>query len=109
MHVIGEIEGKNCILLDDMIDTAGTICKAADALLKNGAKSVYCAASHGVLSGEAIDRLNSTPFIEVVLSNSIEIPESKKISKLKTLSVAPLFAAAIQRISTNQSVSDLFN
>ncbi|EPG74153.1 ribose-phosphate diphosphokinase [Leptospira fainei serovar Hurstbridge str. BUT 6] len=109
MHVIGEIEGKNCILLDDMIDTAGTICKAADALLKNGAKSVYCAASHGVLSGEAIDRLNSTPFVEVVLSNSIEIPESKKISKLKTLSVAPLFAAAIQRISTNQSVSDLFN
>ncbi|EQA35093.1 ribose-phosphate diphosphokinase [Leptospira inadai serovar Lyme str. 10] len=109
MHVIGEIEGKNCILLDDMIDTAGTICKAADALLKNGAKSVYCAASHGVLSGESIDRLNSTPFIEVVLSNSIEIPESKKISKLKTLSVAPLFAAAIQRISTNQSVSDLFN
>lgn len=108
MHVIGEIEGKNCILLDDMIDTAGTICKAADALLKNGAKSVYCAASHGVLSGEAVDRLNSTPFVEVVLSNSIEIPESKRISKLKTLSVAPLFSAAIQRISTNQSVSDLF-
>ncbi|TGK07542.1 ribose-phosphate pyrophosphokinase [Leptospira semungkisensis] len=108
MNVIGEIEGKNCILLDDMIDTAGTICKAADALLKNGAKSVYCAATHGVLSGEAVDRLNATPFVEVVLSNTIEIPESKRISKLKTLSVAPLFAAAIQRISTNQSVSDLF-
>ncbi|GBF39288.1 ribose-phosphate diphosphokinase [Leptospira johnsonii] len=108
MNVIGEIEGKNCILLDDMIDTAGTICKAADALLKNGAKSVYCAATHGVLSGEAIDRLNATPFTEVVLSNTIEIPESKRIAKLKTLSVAPLFAAAIQRISTNQSVSDLF-
>ncbi|PJZ69803.1 ribose-phosphate pyrophosphokinase [Leptospira perolatii] len=108
MNVIGEIEGKNCILLDDMIDTAGTICKAADALLKNGAKSVYCAATHGVLSGEAVDRLNSTPFQEVVLSNTISIPERKKITKLKSLSVAPLFAAAIQRISTNQSVSDLF-
>lgn len=109
MNVIGEIEGKNCILLDDMIDTAGTICKAADVLLKHGAKSVYCAATHGVLSGEAVDRINSTQFSEVVLANTIAIPESKKINKLKSLSVAPLFANAIQRIHTNQSVSTLFD
>lgn len=109
MNVIGEIEGKNCILLDDMIDTAGTICKAADALLKHGAKSVYCAATHGVLSGEAVDRINATNFTEVVLANTIAIPGSKKIHKLKSLSVAPLFANAIKRIHTNQSVSTLFD
>ncbi len=108
MNIIGEVKGKNCLLLDDMIDTAGTICKGAKALLENGAKSVICCATHGVLSGEAVQNLNDTDFTEIVLSNTIQIPETKKIHKLKTLSVAPIFAEAIQRIHDEESISSLF-
>jgi len=108
MNIIGEVRDKNCLLLDDMIDTAGTICKGAKALLENGAKSVICCATHGVLSGDAVNNLNSTDFTEIVLSNTIQIPESKNINKLKTLSVAPIFAEAIQRIHNEESISSLF-
>jgi ribose-phosphate pyrophosphokinase len=108
MNIIGEVKGKNCLLLDDMIDTAGTICKGAKALLENGAKSVICCATHGVLSGDAVQNLNATEFTEIVLSNTIQIPETKKIHKLKTLSVAPIFAEAIQRIHHEESISSLF-
>ena len=108
MNIIGEVRDKNCLLLDDMIDTAGTICKGAKALLENGAKSVICCATHGVLSGDAANNLNSTDFTEIVLSNTIQIPESKNINKLKTLSVAPIFAEAIQRIHNEESISSLF-
>lgn len=108
MNVIGEIKGKNCLILDDMIDTAGTICKAANALLDGGARSVMCCATHGVLSGEAIKRLNSVKFEEIVLSDTILIPENKKIENLKVLSVAPLFAKAIEIIHHEQSISSLF-
>jgi ribose-phosphate pyrophosphokinase len=108
MNIIGDVRDKNCLLLDDMIDTAGTICKGAKALLENGAKSVICCATHGVLSGDAVNNLNSTEFTEIVLSNTIQIPESKNINKLKTLSVAPIFAEAIQRIHNEESISSLF-
>ncbi len=108
MNIIGDLKGKNCLLLDDMIDTAGTICKGAKALLENGAKSVTCCATHGVLSGDAVKNLNSTEFLEVVLSNTIQIPESKKIDKLKVLSVAPIFAQALKRIHNEESISSLF-
>jgi ribose-phosphate pyrophosphokinase len=108
MNIIGDVRDKNCLLLDDMIDTAGTICKGAKALLENGAKSVICCATHGVLSGDAANNLNSTDFTEIVLSNTIQIPESKNINKLKTLSVAPIFAEAIQRIHNEESISSLF-
>jgi ribose-phosphate pyrophosphokinase len=108
MNIIGDVRDKNCLLLDDMIDTAGTICKGAKALLENGAKSVICCATHGVLSGDAVNNLNSTDFTEIVLSNTIQIPESKNINKLKTLSVAPIFAEAIQRIHNEESISSLF-
>jgi ribose-phosphate pyrophosphokinase len=108
MNIIGEVRDKNCLLLDDMIDTAGTICKGAKALLENGAKSVICCATHGVLSGDAVNNLNATDFTEIVLSNTIQIPESKKINNLKTLSVAPIFAEAIQRIHNEESISSLF-
>jgi ribose-phosphate pyrophosphokinase len=108
MNIIGDVRDKNCLLLDDMIDTAGTICKGAKALLENGAKSVICCATHGVLSGDAVNNLNSTDFTEIVLSNTIQIPDSKNINKLKTLSVAPIFAEAIQRIHNEESISSLF-
>jgi ribose-phosphate pyrophosphokinase len=108
MNVIGDIKNKNCIILDDMIDTAGTISKAGAALLENGAKSVICCATHAVLSGSADQKLNEPGFREVVLSNSIPIPEDKKINNLKVLSIAPLFAKAIQRIHNEESISNLF-
>ncbi len=108
MNVIGDIKDKNCLLLDDMIDTGGTIAKAAIALMENGAKSVRCCATHGVLSGEAPEKLNQGNFAEVVLSNSILIPESKKINHLKRLSIAPIIAKAISRIHKEESISSLF-
>jgi ribose-phosphate pyrophosphokinase len=108
MHVIGDIEEKNCLILDDIIDTAGTICKAAEALLKNGALSVMCCATHGVLSGEAVNRLNAVNFSEIVLSDTIVIPVEKSLKRLKQLTVAPLFAKAIDRIHNEESISSLF-
>ncbi len=109
MNIIGNIEGKNCILVDDMIDTAGTITNAANALKDLGAKGVYAAATHAVLSGPAIERIESSAIEELVLLNTIPLPEEKKIAKMKTLSVAPLFAEAMVRIFTNDSVSKLFD
>jgi ribose-phosphate pyrophosphokinase len=108
MNVIGEVDGKNCLLLDDMVDTGGTIAKAATALRKNGAKSVICCATHPVLSGEAPKKLNDANFDEIVFSNSIVIPESKKINNLKVLSIAPLMAKAIEIIHNEKSISSLF-
>jgi ribose-phosphate pyrophosphokinase len=108
MNVIGDIDKKNCIILDDMIDTAGTISKAASALLEKGALSVTCCATHGVLSGDAVDKLNSVNFTEIILSDTINIPESKKINNLKKISVGKLFANAIDRIHNEESISTLF-
>lgn len=108
MNIIGEIEGKNCILVDDMIDTAGTITNAANALIEMGAKSVQACATHGILSGPAIERIEKSKIKEMVLLNTVPIPKEKKISKIKTLSVAPLFAEAMARIFSNDSISRLF-
>ncbi|MGI6737533.1 MAG: ribose-phosphate diphosphokinase [Anaerovoracaceae bacterium] len=109
MNVIGDIKDKNCIIVDDMIDTAGTICNAGRALMDLGARSVSACATHAVLSGPAIQRLDESPFDEVVLLNTIPIPEEQKIPKMKVLSVAPLFAEAMTRIHTNDSISKLFD
>jgi len=109
MNVIGDVQGKNCLILDDMVDTGGTIAKAAMALRKEGAKSVICCATHPVLSGDAPQKLNDAGFDEVVFSNSIHIPEFKKINNLKVLSIAPLMAKAIQIIHNEESISSLFN
>ena len=108
MNIIGDIEGKNCIIVDDMIDTAGTICNAGQALIDLGAKSVSACATHAVLSGPALERLEASPFDEVVFLNTIPIPEEKTLDKFKILSVAPLFAEAMLRIHNNDSVSKLF-
>ena len=109
MNIIGDIEGKNCILVDDMIDTAGTITNAANALKDLGAKSVVACATHPILSGPAKERLEASAIEELVLLNTVTIPEERKISKMKMLSVAPLFAEAMTRVFTNDSISRLFD
>lgn len=108
MNIIGNVENKNCILIDDMIDTAGTISHAASALKKAGAKTIIAAATHGVLSGPAMERLDNAPIEQLVVCNTIEIPKEKYIKKLKVLSVAKLIGEAIARIHEERSVSTLF-
>ncbi|QIB69625.1 ribose-phosphate pyrophosphokinase [Aminipila butyrica] len=109
MNIIGDIEGKTAILVDDMVDTAGTITNAANALKGLGAKEVYACATHPILSGPAIERIADSAIKELVLLNTTPIPEEKVIDKIKVLSVAPLFAEAMMRIFTNDSISKLFD
>ncbi len=109
MNIIGNIEGKNCIIIDDMIDTAGTITNAANAIKDLGATAVYACATHPVLSGPAVERIEKSAIEELVLLNTIPMPEDKKIDKMKFLSVAPLFAEAMTRVFTNGSISKLFD
>ena len=108
MNIIGDIKGKTCILLDDMIDTAGTITNGAQALADRGAKAVYACCTHGVLSGPAMERLQNCPIEELVTLDTIVIPEERRIPKIKTISVASLFAEAIKRIYNDTSLSELF-
>lgn len=108
MEIIGEVEGKVAILVDDIIDTAGSIVNAAKALIHNGAERVYGCAVHGVLSGSAIERIQDSPFVEVVVTDTIPLPEHKKIDKIKVMTIAPLFAEAIRRIHLDHSISILF-
>ena len=106
MNIIGDVQGKDVILIDDMIDTAGTMCKAAAVLKERGAKSVMAIGTHAVLSGEAYKRIEESVLDEVILSNSI--PLKQEIKKIKILSVAPLFAEVVRRIYHNESVNSLF-
>lgn len=108
LHVIGDVKDKTCILYDDMIDTAGTITKAASALKENGASSVVACATHPVLSGPAIERLAASNLDEIIVSNTIPLTEEKKLDKITVLSVAPLVGEAIRRIHNEESVSSLF-
>jgi len=110
MAIIGEkeVQGKNVLIFDDMIDTAGTICNASEALRDRGAKDIYAFAVHGVLSGPAFERLEQAPIKEVVITNTISQHGRQLPAKVKLLSVAPLVAQAIERIHNHQSVSDLF-
>lgn len=108
MNIIGDVKGKTCIMIDDMIDTAGTITLGAQALIDAGAKEVYASCTHAVLSGPAIERLSKSPLKEVVVTDSIKLPAEKQIAKIKQVSVAPLIAAAIKRINENRPVSPLF-
>ena len=109
MNVIGDVEGKNCIILDDLIDTAGTICNAAQALVDLGAKSVYACATHAVLSGPALERIQASPIKEMVLLNTIPIPEEKMLDKFTVLSVGHIFAETINRIYLHKPISAMFN
>lgn len=108
MGIIGNVEGKNCILIDDMIDTAGTITAGVDMLKQKGVKDVYIACTHGVLSGPAIERLSTCAAKEVVITNTIEIPQEKKFDKLVSVSVAGLLAHTIENIENDLPVSDVF-
>ena len=110
MNVIGDIKGKTCILVDDIIDTAGTICQAAKTLKEMGAKEVYGCASHGVLSGPAIERLLDSDLKEFVITDSIPLPDLPEIrDKIKVVSVAEMFAKALSIISNNESISKIFD
>ena len=108
MNIIGDVEGKTAVLLDDMIDTAGTMVQSAEALAKKGAKRVFACATHAVLSGPAIERLERSAIGQLVVTNSIPLREKAECAKIKVLSVAPLLGEAIKRIHFNDSVSSLF-
>jgi ribose-phosphate pyrophosphokinase len=110
MHeVVGEVEGRVCLLVDDMIDTAGTVCQAADALRANGAADVIVAATHAVLSGPAVDRLKNSQLSEVVVTNSLPIPPERQFDSLTVLSIAPLIARAVLEVFEDGSVTSLFD
>ncbi len=109
LAVVGEVEGKTCVIVDDMIDTAGTLTKGADALVAAGASEVYAAATHPVLSGPAIDRIKNSPIAHVVVTNTLPIPPEKEIDKIVVLSIAPTIAQTIKAVFEEESVSGLFH
>jgi len=110
MNVIGDVDGRRCILVDDIVDSAGTLCNAAVALMDRGAKSVAAYVTHGVLSGGAVARVAASPLEKLVTTDSIQATEAVRVSRnVRQLSIAPLMAEAIKRISSEQSVSSLFN
>jgi len=109
MNVIGDVAGKTCLMVDDMIDTAGTICQGAEALVKNGAKEVYACCTHGVLSGPALERLTASPIKEILVLDTINIPEEiKNNPKIKIISTAKLIASAITQIYSDNSLSQIY-
>lgn len=108
-ELVGEVEGRTCVLVDDMIDTAGTIVQAAEALKENGAADVIAAATHPVLSGPAVDRLKNSPISELIVTNTLPIPEERQFPQLTTLSIAPLIARAIREVFDDGSVTSLFD
>ncbi len=109
LNVIGEVEGKDCLIADDMIDTAGTMVEAIHALKARGARDIYCAATHALLSGPAVERLSQSPLKELVVTNTVPVPEEKRFPQLTILSVADLIARAIRYTHSNESVSSLFD
>jgi ribose-phosphate pyrophosphokinase len=108
-EVVGEVDGRHCVIVDDMIDTAGTVVKGAEVLLASGAIRVTAAATHGVFSGPAIDRLKNAPIDEVVITNTLPLPEEKRLDKIVVLSIAAILADAIRAVFDDASVSELFN
>ena len=108
MNLIGDVKGKNVIMLDDMIDTAGTITNAANALKEFGAKNIYAGCTHAVLSGPAIERIENSAISELIVLDTIKLPKEKELDKIKVLTVAEMFGEAIKKIFSNESVSVLF-
>jgi len=107
LHVIGEVEGKTAILIDDMVDTAGTMVEAADALKKHGALEIYACATHAILSGSAVERIKLSEIKELVVTNTLPVPPEKKIDKITVLSIAPLLANTITAVFKEESVSEI--
>ena len=109
MNIIGDVKGKTCLMVDDMIDTAGTICQGAEALMKNGAKEVYACCTHGVFSGPAMDRITASPIKELLVLDTIDMPDNvKNNSKIKVMSVAKLIARAITMVYSDSSLSAIY-
>lgn len=108
-YLIGEVKGKTCVLIDDMIDTAGTICAAADLLAERGAKAIYGVATHGILSDPACDRIQKSAFAKVIVTNTLPVKCDPKKSKIEVISVAPMLASAIEAVFEHRSVSALFD
>jgi len=109
MAVVGEVEGRPCVLIDDMIDTAGTVAQGASTLAANGAGPIYTAATHALLSGKAVQNLEEAPIAEVVVTNTVPIPPEHQFGKLKVLSIAPLIASALRAVFEDNSVSEIFH
>ena len=107
--MVGDIAGRTCVIVDDMIDTAGTVVSAANLLIDRGASDVYIAATHGLLSGPAVDRLKNAPVREVVVTNTVPISDEKRFDSLRVLSIAPLVGDAIAAVFEDRSVSQLFD
>ena len=107
-NIIGDVEGKTALIFDDEVSTAGTLVEAANILKAHGAKEIYAGATHGVLVGPAIERIQNSPIKELVVTNTIPLEDEKRIDKIKTVSIAPLFAEAIKRINEGQPLGDLF-
>ena len=107
LHVIGEVEDKTAILIDDMVDTAGTMVEAADALKKHGARDIYACATHPILSGAAVERIGLSQIKEMVVTNTLPVPPEKKIDKITVLSIAPLLANTITAVFKEESVSEI--
>jgi ribose-phosphate pyrophosphokinase len=109
MAVVGEVDGRPCLIVDDMIDTAATIAKGSAVLAQHGAGPIYAGATHPVLSGKAVQNLEESPITEVVVTNTMPIPEEKQFPKLKVLSIAPLIADALRAVFEESSVSEIFH
>lgn len=110
MHIIGEVSGKTCVLVDDMVDTAGTLCKAADALKKHGACKVVAYSTHAILSGNAIENIEASSLDELVVTDTVPLrPEAEACARIRVLSVAGMLAETIRRVHTDESVSSLYN
>lgn len=109
MNIIGSVKGKNAIMIDDMIDTAGTLTAGAEALINAGAKSVYAAATHAILSGNAIERIQNSKLTQVIVTDTIQLDESKKIDKIKQLSIGHLLGQAILHVLKDESISEIFD
>jgi len=110
MNLSGEVEGRTCVLVDDIVDTAGTLCKAAEALKKNGANKVVAYATHAVLSGSAIENISNSQLDELVVTNSIPLREEAiKCGRIRTLSLGKLLGESVRRISNEESISAMFN
>ena len=109
MNIIGDVKGKRCLMVDDMIDTAGTICQGAEALHANGASEIYACCTHAVLSGPAIDRIKNSPITKLIVLDTIPLTEEKKLDKIEVLSVSKLFAIAIENIYFDRKMSDIYD
>jgi ribose-phosphate pyrophosphokinase len=108
VEIVGDVDGRTCVIIDDMIDTGGTICAAAEQLKEKGAADIYALATHGVLSGPAIDRFKNSVISKVIVTNTLPLPSEKQIDKIEVLSVAKIFAETIDAVFEDNSVSEIF-